>query len=210
MYGCLLGLSDCSFDRIKRVWEGELGESFEEDWWASALDRIRSSTICARLGLIQFKVLYRIHFSKARLLEIFPNVEDRCDRCHAPLCNLSHMFFTCPMLQNYWVSYFTTMSKVLKIRIDVFPTIAIFGVPKIWSQFNSKQLDVISFTSLLARRRILLHWKSNKPPATSQWLVDTMFFLKLEKVRCSRKSNFFSKWHPFIAYFKSLKTLPPG
>lgn len=93
-------------------------------------------------------------------------------------------------------------------NINPSPDVAIFGVPKIWSKFNYKQLDVLAFTSLIARRRILLHWKSNKPPTTSQWLVDTMHFLKLEKVRCSGKTNFFKKWQCFITYFNSLKVLP--
>jgi len=47
-----------------------LGERFEEDWWAGALDRICSSTICAHLGLIQFKILKFI-FSRSSYLKYF-------------------------------------------------------------------------------------------------------------------------------------------
>lgn len=111
-FGCILSLNDGSLTKIKKSWENELGICFEEEWWLGALQRIRSSTICARLSLIQFKVFHRVHFSKTRLSEIFPNTDDRCDRCHAPSCNVSHMFFMCPLLQNYWINYFTIMSKV--------------------------------------------------------------------------------------------------
>merc|ERR1712131_388551 len=33
------------------------------------------------LGLIQFKVIHSLHFSKTRLSEIYPDLEDRCGRC---------------------------------------------------------------------------------------------------------------------------------
>ncbi len=60
--------------------------------WHQAIKRTHTSSLCARHGLIQFKVLHRVNFSKAWLSEIFPEVEDRCDRCHTSPCNLSHMF----------------------------------------------------------------------------------------------------------------------
>ena len=72
---------------------------------------IRSTTPCARLQLIQFKVLYRTHFSKSRLSEIYPNVLNQCDRCHA--CNLSHMFFFCPIIHKFWADFFTILTKAL-------------------------------------------------------------------------------------------------
>ncbi len=62
-----------------------------------------------------------------------------------------------------------------------------FGVPMIWSQLNSKPLDILAFTSLLARRCILLHWKSKKPPTTSQWLVDSIFCFNWKRLDVLRK-----------------------
>jgi len=42
-------------------------------------------------------------------------------------------------------------------------------------------MDIIAFTILLlARRRILVAWKSPSSPSQSAWLTDVMFFLSLE------------------------------
>ncbi len=71
----------------------------------SALDTMCSRTICARLSLIQFIIFRRINFSKVLLL---PNI-DSCDRQHVSQCNLTHILFI----------YFTIMSKVLKVSLDV-------------------------------------------------------------------------------------------
>ncbi len=80
----------------RETWECELGLNFDEHWWESALKVIHKTSICARLTLIMFKVVFRCHYSKTRLAQIFPNVVDVCDRCGGSPCNLTHMFFSCP------------------------------------------------------------------------------------------------------------------
>lgn len=56
-----------NFSSIKTKWENELGMNLTEDWWAGALKRVNTSTSCARLSFIQFKVVHRMLFSKSRL-----------------------------------------------------------------------------------------------------------------------------------------------
>lgn len=174
IYDFILTLSSQSVIKIKNAWERELGKQLSEEVWEHATDRIRSTTSCARLGLIQFKVLYRVHFSKSRLSELYPEVEDKCDKCRSSPCHLSHMFFFCPDLNGFWTGYFTIMSTVLNLRPC--SLIAIFGIPDASLVLNSMQKDIIAYTSLLARRA--LHWKSAKYPSISRWLTDTMFFFK--------------------------------
>ena len=53
-----------------------MGLVFGEDWWESALKVIHKTSICARLTLIHFKVVFRCHNSKTRLAQIFPDMVD--------------------------------------------------------------------------------------------------------------------------------------
>ena len=92
LYDIILAFSTHSNVKLKCTWEGELGIQMHEETWEQAIQRIRSTTSCARLGLIQFKVLYRAHFSKSRLSELYSEVEDKCDKCHGSPCHLSHVF----------------------------------------------------------------------------------------------------------------------
>lgn len=85
IYCQLIELEDCTIIKAKSAWEHELGEEFADDWWTIALNRIYTSSICARLALIQFKILHRVHYSKVRLSAIYSNVDDSCDRCHVTL-----------------------------------------------------------------------------------------------------------------------------
>lgn len=88
-----MSFENCTTNKSKMAWERELDIAFNEDVWKDALNRTHTSTFCARLGLIQFKVLNRGHFCKTRLTRIYPDIEDKCDRCDNSPCNLSHMFF---------------------------------------------------------------------------------------------------------------------
>lgn len=120
---------------------------------------MRSTTFCA--CLIQFKVLDRAHFYKSRLCELYPEVDNKCDKCHD--------------LKGFWAGYFTIMSSVLGVNLQLCPVIAIFGISDPSLVLNPTQKDIIAFTSLLARRSFLLYWKSAKYPSISQWLKDNMF-----------------------------------
>ncbi|KAF3840930.1 hypothetical protein F7725_006792 [Dissostichus mawsoni] len=79
-----------------------------------------------------------------------------------------------------------------------------------YNRYNSGQLDILAFTSLLARRLLLLHWKSKKAPSNAKWRSDVMSFLKLEKIKYSLRggtSMFYTKWQPFLTFFQSLAFL---
>ncbi len=159
LYDLLTPDAPPALQRIKSEWETELGVVIPDDWWNEALEGIKSCSTCARFQLIQFKIVHRAHYSKSRLAKIYPNLTDTCDRCLQATCNLTHMFWSCPRLGEYWRSYFRVISVILEQVIDPSPQTAIFGIPEAGVRMSVKQTNVISFTSLLARRRILLLWK---------------------------------------------------
>lgn len=172
--------------------------------WDSVLDWIHSTSMCARHALMQFKVVHRIHISKTKLACMFPDVDSTCDSCKSAHASLFHMYWTCPTLNEFWISVFQTISEVLHHQIETNPFTAIFGIapnlglPKV-------KLKVLAFTSLLARRAILLNWKDPAPPSHSHWIRDIMSCMNLEKIRYTTQGseNKFDKiWHPFLTFFE--------
>lgn len=107
-----------------------------KELWDSAIGNIRSTTSCGLFGLIQLKVLHRVHFSNM----------DKCP------CHLSHMFFHCLNLQHFWLGYFDTMSKVLGVNLC--PLIAIFGITKGLVTLTTIQKNITAFSSLVARHTL--------------------------------------------------------
>ncbi|XP_072135984.1 MTOR-associated protein MEAK7 isoform X2 [Mobula birostris] len=211
LYSQLMSLGVQDLNKTKSRWEDDLGMDLVEEYWAKVLNRVHFSSSCARLGLIQFKVLHRVHLSKARLVDIYPGTDAGCDRCSFSPAGLIHAFWSCPRLDDCWALVFKIISEVLGVTLRPCPLIAVFGVADDDLGLNASQSDIIAFTSLLAHRRILLVWKSATPPTAAAWLEDVMFFLKLEKIKFTLRGSvkkFYSKWGPFLSYFGSLKELP--
>ena len=151
---------------LKNIWEKELGLTLDEFWWSDVLLRINTTCICARMSLIQFKVVFRIHYTRPRLKKLFPDTDELCIRCSQSPADHTHTFFSCPKLHSFWTSFFDTLSTVFNIRMSPCPLIAIFSVSPVVGRFTSYQANVIAFAALIAKRQILLHWKNPKPPST--------------------------------------------
>ena len=77
---------------IKEAWIKDTGKVISDELWVKGLNRIKACSINARLQLIQFKVVHRLHYSKTRLNKIFPDVSPTCDRCKSADGTLGHLF----------------------------------------------------------------------------------------------------------------------
>lgn len=207
-YNLLTPTNSSVVDKSRADWETELQINISNSFWERALSAIHSSSSCARLSVIQFKVLFRLHYSRDKLFKLFPDrVSEACDRCSQIPCNLSHMFWSCSKLSSFWQSFFKSISDILGLTINPSPQIAIFGVSPDELVTTSMQNRVMAFASLIARRKILLQWKSPQPPSFKSWLYDLLHLLKLEKIKfqlrgCSQK--FYSHWGPLLNYVKNL------
>ena len=209
IYILLSSLSTASLDNVKRDWEGELGVSIEDAVWDVALKRVNKSSSCARLNLIQFKIVHRTYFTNSKLSKMYPSISDTCNRCNMSPADMTHMFWSCPLIQEYWSTIFKHLSVALNLVLTPSATMAIFGVLPDHLSRNA-MVGSITFATLLARRQILLEWKSSSAPKPSLWLKDLMSFINLEKVKLNLKGfpqTFDHTWGPIINYISKLKTL---
>lgn len=71
------------------------------------------SSSCSRYGLIQFKIVHRVHFTKFILAKIYPNIYPA--RGHCRHATLKHIFWTYPTLHIIWVSVFNSLSDVYMV-----------------------------------------------------------------------------------------------
>ena len=211
IYQIINSLTDTNIGKIKADWEKELGMDIPDSFWKQALIRVNKSSSCARLNLIQFKVLHRLHYSNSKLSKMYSTVADSCNRCHNSPADLTHMFWSCPHLTTYWNKVLKVLADSLSLNLTPNAWMCIFGVQGDGDKtLINKHKNIIAFSTLLARRRILMDWKSHHPPNCSMWLRDLVFFLKLEKIKFSLRGHpdtFISTWGPIIKYFDELKTL---
>ena len=205
LYSEIQRVASPSLNHLREQWGKDFGAVISDKVWRFAIERIHSTSICVKHRLLQFKIIYRLHLSKSKLAKMFPGTDPTCSRYHQDDATLYHMFWTCPALVPLWTAIFETFSYICDKEIQPDPTIAIFGVAPPEVSLSLVQADAVAFSSLLARRLILLQWKSNNPPTHSQWIESVMTYLKLEKLRYSTRGSskrFFKVWRPFLFYFE--------
>ncbi|KAF4076630.1 hypothetical protein AMELA_G00217320, partial [Ameiurus melas] len=61
IYDFILALGSEASTKNKNVWETEVGVQIREECWEHAIGKVQSTTSCVRHGLIQYKVLHRVH-----------------------------------------------------------------------------------------------------------------------------------------------------
>lgn len=191
---------------LKELWERDLGSNISDDQWSDVLNLVHTSSICARHGLLQCKVLHRAHFTNAKLAQMFPDRSDACNRCNQSPADHLHMFWTCPRLDTFWSDIFGTIEQAYNTKINPNPMTALFGLPPSENMPITIR-RVIAFTTLLARRSILLKWIHASPPTHDQWIRDVLQCLQMEKLRFSLKGSlksFRTTWDPLLGLIKEL------
>uniref|UniRef100_A0A1A8LYQ6 Reverse transcriptase domain-containing protein n=2 Tax=Nothobranchius pienaari TaxID=704102 RepID=A0A1A8LYQ6_9TELE len=189
LYASIQNVASPSLDNVRRKWEEELGLDISEVDWGGAVDLVHSASVCIRHGLIQFKVLHRLHLSKEKLARMYRGSDPTCPRCKQVPANLCHMFWSCPRLKDFWANIFRTFSLIFNEDMEPMPLTAIFGVAPRETRLTASQRKAIAFTSLLARRLILFNWIKATPPSHKRWLEEVMAHLKLEHLRFTIQGN---------------------
>ena len=162
-YNLIYSLSSTTGNILKGYWEEDLGMEISDDLWKKALSRVHSSSVCARHGLIQCKVVHRTHWTKARLSRIYENIDPFCEKCHQTPVTHAHMFWSCTSLNTFWKAIFATLTELTGTLIEPNAVTALFGISQL--PLSRAQADLIAFVTLLARRLILMRWKSPTPPS---------------------------------------------
>lgn len=182
IYSLICAIDPQSLDHVKNSWQSDLGRDFTDIEWAGMLDKVHSSSPCARHALIQFKILHRLHFTNSKLARIYPTISPACIRCKHSPATTAHMFWSCPKLEVFWKDIFKSFSDIYDVSIDPDPLLAVFGTSPESTVLTVGMCNVIAFTTLLARRLILFHWKKTEPPTHNRWVKEVMCYIQLEKI----------------------------
>ena len=197
-----------SLDYLKEAWQQDLGINITASQWTMAQNNVHSSSICARHGLLQFKVLHRLHLSKVKLSKMFQGINTACPRCGQDQATLAHTFWKCPSITSYWTKIFNMMSNVCQTKLDPDPMLALFGVHPGTTALLGKKKTVLKFVTVLSRRLILLNWNQTNPPTYINLLNDIMKHVQLEKIKFELKvkaDDFYLTWGAFLEYYNKYK-----
>lgn len=206
LYNLIHSINPASLRTIRTLWENDLQCELADDVWDECLRLVHSSSISARHGLLQCKILHRCHLTKVRLSKIYGDVDPICDRCRQYPATYFHMFWACPSLNTFWLEIFNVISQISSVSFTPSAVTALFGITLIPAVPKCKR-NQVAFVTLLARRLILMKWKSPTPPSWHVWIKDILYFINMEKIRCTLRgssASFRKTWGPFFEYANKL------
>lgn len=106
---------------------------------------MNSSSICVRGGLIEFKIVHRLHMSKIKLSKIFPGISSTGDRCKRAPANLyTTQFGHVPAWQYSALLYL--YSKIAGRTIEPYPFPGLIGVTSEGLNLTKPQLNTTTQT----------------------------------------------------------------
>lgn len=190
---------DTNTDNIKRPWEEELNVQIDDDTWSKAFDGIRSCSVNPRIQLIQYKVVHRLHYSKVKLHTIFSDSSPLWLKgAHG---TLTHLFWSCPNLHNFWSTIFQWYSAVFNVNLSPDPETALFGYSNALECLGTDARTALVNGMMIAKRYILKLWKSDFVPRFKTWLGELTGMLHVEKLRYDLSGNpqkFLKIWSPVL------------
>lgn len=125
---------------------------------------------------------------------------------------LTHQFWGCPKLTLFWSLIFDYISKAFHKTIAPDPLLAIFGCVEYNPNISGYVGQAISLCTLLAKRLIQQHWKSEACPLFQQWLRDLGSVLHLERLHYNntgRERAFSKTWQPLLDKWSETQAADP-
>lgn len=122
------------------------------------------------IRLIQYKIIHRTHITQHRMHIMGLTGSDICTHCTLSTTDdYLHAFWLCPPIQNFWKEITTTLSRFLGCNVPLSPSVCILGDLDTLNT-GSKQIIIPLLVALtIAKKTILLNWKSRKKITISQW-----------------------------------------
>lgn len=137
LYSIFQDMEGNSLHHLKERWGEDLSVGLSEETWQRTIKKVHTSSICVRHGLVQFKILNRLYYSRVRLAQIFPDTDPNCIRCHQAPATLRHMFWTCSKLHTFWSEIFNTFSYICKKELNQFQSFRYSGLPPATADYQN-------------------------------------------------------------------------
>lgn len=186
---------------VKTKWESELKVEITEEGWYHSLTILQTSTNSQQWREFNWKCAIRFFITpniKSKQLGIVQPCWRDCDTQSA---NHSHIFWTCPKIQLFWIMINNTLQGVLGYNIPREFHIMFLGNMSDHVQKEDLYLTKILLTA--ARKAITKSWCKPATPDTERWekIIQTIYIMeKLTHILRLREPSFHRKWNKWTQF----------
>lgn len=112
--------------KVRGKWEGDIGQ-LSGDQWEDALQGVVISSLISSQKLSQLYIVFRSHYTPARLQRIGALTDTLCCRCKHDRGDLIHLLWRCPKLHRYWTAVLDTLNRVFQTQEPLEPKCCLLG-----------------------------------------------------------------------------------
>lgn len=175
---------------LRAKWELTTGPMENIDWEA-ALMHPREVAIKQRLRLIQYKILHRTYFDRARLHNMGRADTPECLRCHTECGIFIHTLWECSQIKTYWVKILRELNNILEAQLELEDRYILLGIPTDVDLPRHK-LTLANLGLVVAKRDIARYWGVHQLPTLKEWRACLDLYMIAEKITykargCPRK-----------------------
>lgn len=136
------------------------------------------SSKCVVQKEIAMKILMFWYRTPERIHHINPSLSSRCWRCCTETGSHFHIFWTCSLIQAFWLEVMQTLQNVTDLTLPLDPIHYLLGLP--CPGIPKPTIRLISYILLAAKRAIPMCWLSTTPPSHLQFLQIIAEIRKME------------------------------
>uniref|UniRef100_A0A8C8E244 Reverse transcriptase domain-containing protein n=1 Tax=Oryzias sinensis TaxID=183150 RepID=A0A8C8E244_9TELE len=185
--------------RAKQGWEAEAARGIPDEMWEEACTEAHLATNSNTWREFKWKVISRYFRTPDIVSKMNPNVPSLCWRnCGSVVPNHTHVFWTCPKLQNFWDEVYGAIKQVFQVDIPRDLMVALLGIipAQIRGRAESYLLNVL-FTAAL--KCITIRWMKTEPPTLDIWIQKVREIFQMERITFllrHQMQNFNARWGP--------------
>ena len=155
----------------------------------------------ANLQLIQYKITHRTHYTAQKLFKMGFRSE-LCSYCteNCPDTYI-HATWQCAPVRQFWIKVTESLSLILGSHIPLSPSLCLLGDVSSLNFYSSKnKLLLVALT--IAKKTILLNWKSRNSLNLAQWKNLLSEYISLENLASplNHTVEHQDHWSPFLDF----------
>lgn len=151
--------------KAREQWSKELGVDLTDKQWQNACILAHKCSLSTRTQETAYKLLTRWYATPDKIHKWYLQSSELCWRCQSDRGTLLHIWWTCPMIAQYWSGVNAIIKHLTETswRLDAACCLLVTTFPTQWYR-NSKHL------LNAAKSLVPLFWKSTNIPSIRDWL----------------------------------------
>ena len=184
----------CARPTSENKWEEEAGLNFNEEEWETIYVNPYKLTKNTRIIQFHYKITHRILACKEKLYTWKIKDNNICDRCNLDIDRIEHHLVMCPIIFEFWDSFFKWWKNTIKVMFPIDTYDILFGLS---NPNEDIIINQINFATLHAMFYIYNCNQKQERPELYYFLMElkgTMEIMKINMASECKEEKFNKAW----------------